>query len=258
MEDPVEIVPAARGPYDIVGAAGFRRRGEEERTRMTLSLTPPNPFHTFGAFVVCASNEAAFREAADARTTPLCLHGPTGAGKSHLLHAVANDACARRVALLAANALTEAIFGAVYENALPALLDELTTFELLIVDDVVPERMGRHIRGAVIDALRHAVQHGARVVVASPNPTALLPEAVVAEVGYPDEAVRLELARRAATRLGLTLPAEILSTLASSLPGSPRELQSALATIAAELAASPPETIDLEHLAYAAVRRRGR
>ncbi|HWS72686.1 MAG TPA: DnaA/Hda family protein, partial [Thermoanaerobaculia bacterium] len=63
---------------------------------MPISRTPLNTFHTFESFVVCATNEAAFAAALDARTNPVWLHGRTGSGKSHLLHAIANDLGARQ------------------------------------------------------------------------------------------------------------------------------------------------------------------
>jgi len=225
---------------------------------MPISRTPLNPSHLFESFVVCATNEAAFAAAADAVVNPLCLYGRTGSGKSHLLHAIANELRARRpasdVLLVSASALNHASWGRHYADHAPAVQAELAQADAVLVDDAVPEWFGPETMARIARLLRHAVQHGVRVVVASPFAAPLLDGAAVAEVGYPDEPSRIELAGRIATSLGMTLPPEIVREVASRLSGSPRELQSVLATMAAELAVAS-ETIELEHLAYAATRR---
>jgi len=93
--------------------------------------------------------------------------------------------------------------------------------------------------------LEELLTHGVQIVIASEMPPAeieiierrsrpLFERAFIAEIGYPDGAARVEIARRAAEMRGVALSDDALCVLAKRLTGNPRQIQSSIARIAAE------------------------
>ncbi len=100
---------AARLDPRVAGVSAFRdpERVEEAESilqRALIAYDPPpaaNPHFTVGNLAVGARNQLALRAAGEvsalpgSRYNPLYLHGPTGSGKTHLAHAIANALAAR-------------------------------------------------------------------------------------------------------------------------------------------------------------------
>jgi chromosomal replication initiation ATPase DnaA len=136
------------------------------------SAAPPHPSEsdidaqtTFDSFLTAASNQAAFdaarRLAERSGKTPrlLWLYGAANRGKTHLLHAIANErrnrypeTCLRCLEALAyAEELAQSS-----RNGVQALARHAPKLDLLLIDDldVLAQRLGRTGNlGAVLDAL---------------------------------------------------------------------------------------------------------
>src|SRR5207244_10522321 len=109
---------------------------------LPIRTPPPLPDHTFQTFVVGDSNERAFAAAravaARHTTAPLFLHGPGGVGKTHLLHAIAHELDARRlaVACLPAARFIEGLVGAICNDRHVVFWRELRVLGALLLHDV--------------------------------------------------------------------------------------------------------------------------
>jgi chromosomal replication initiator protein len=205
---------------------------------------PPPPEQSFAAFVVGESNAAAYRAAtALARGEiggPLLLHGPSGVGKTHLLHAayagLAERGCG--VACLAAHDLTEALLAARRANQAAAFWRELRALDALLLDDVHSLAGDEPLRGELADALAAWVEGGRILAVTTDRPPDEVPEtgrwcprdgaATVEHLPPPETALRIAIVRHKAEQLGLELGAELSATIAQRLPGSIRRLEGAL------------------------------
>jgi chromosomal replication initiation ATPase DnaA len=105
----------------------------------------PDPALVRATFEVAGSNQLAVR-AADAvvaepgaRYSPLVIHGPTGTGKSHLLHAIGNALLAsgaRRVACVNAAAFAEELIAALQEGTVHRWRARYRAVDALLLDDV--------------------------------------------------------------------------------------------------------------------------
>lgn len=105
----------------------------------------PDPALVRATFEVAGSNQLAVR-AADAvvaepgaRYSPLVVHGPTGTGKTHLLHAIGNAlraSGARRVACVNAATFAEELVAAVQDGTMARWRARYRAVDALLLDDV--------------------------------------------------------------------------------------------------------------------------
>jgi len=140
---------------DIAGAEVFRdpeRVPDAERLVERLAAVaspPPGPADAFRreAFVVDAANELAVKAADEVaaapgqRYNPLYLHGPRGAGKTHLAHALAHEIRARhgesvRVAVVRGQEFADELIAALQEGTVSRWRARYRVVDALIVDDV--------------------------------------------------------------------------------------------------------------------------
>jgi chromosomal replication initiator protein len=108
--------------------------------------TRPNPRFTFDTFVVGESNRFAFAAAQAVAAkpgqawNPLFLHGDSGLGKTHLLHAIAHAIpLARpeaRVAIVSSERYTNDFVDALSKNSMPEFRRKYRECGALLVDDV--------------------------------------------------------------------------------------------------------------------------
>lgn len=121
---------------------------EELLDRALAGDTPPpapDPALVRATFAVAGSNQLAVR-AADAvvaepgaRYSPLVIHGPTGTGKTHLLHAIGNALLAsgaRRVACVNSAAFAEELIAALQEGTVARWRARYRAVDALLLDDV--------------------------------------------------------------------------------------------------------------------------
>ena len=108
--------------------------------------TPLNRGYTFDNFVTGKSNQVAFQEAkrtADAEqpvNNPLFLYGPTGLGKTHLMHAIAWRKLQQnpnlRVLLITAETFMRLFVTALKANDTISFKNQMRNVDLLLVDDL--------------------------------------------------------------------------------------------------------------------------
>ena len=137
----------------LAGHEVFRdpERVDDAETLLDRALagdTPPpapDPALVRATFDVAGSNQLAVR-AADAvvaepgaRYSPLVIHGPTGTGKSHLLHAIGNALLAsgaRRVACVNAGTFAEELIAAMQDGTVHRWRARYRAVDALLLDDV--------------------------------------------------------------------------------------------------------------------------
>ncbi len=108
--------------------------------------TPLNPAYTFENFVTGRSNQIAYQEAKRVAESdlpvanPVFFFGPTGLGKSHLMHAIARQKLQRnpnlRVLLIPAETFMRQFLTALRANDMLAFKNQVRNVDVLIVDDL--------------------------------------------------------------------------------------------------------------------------
>lgn len=214
---------------------------------------PENLAYTFDTFVVSEATRIAWTTCvaiaanSEDAPNPLFLHGPTGSGKSHLIHAVSHAIRRHRpqaiVQQIAADAYVASLVAAIRRNQPHAFAH----CEALLLDDFPAMGDTPATEEGILHRVTRLVSSGVQVVVTSAAPPgtavserlASLPRAGIAELAYPDRDARAEILRRAAMTRGVTLTESLLHSLADQCAGSPRTLESVVTRIAAEAMISP-------------------
>jgi len=164
---------AFRNPEAIPAAQAL----VQEAIAAALPLPAPSPVFTRESLQISTGNQLALR-AVDAvleepgrRYNPLLLHGPSGSGKSHTVHAIGNamkQADGRRaVACLSAGTFVEEFVAAMQEGGVERWRARYRAADVFILDDI-QELVGKErTQDELFHLFNHLVNRGSQVVLTS-------------------------------------------------------------------------------------------
>ena len=240
-------MPTATVPPVADGARAVRAAGLQERL-------------TFDSFVEGQGNAFALaiaRQAAawaDGHFNPIFFCGPYGYGKTHLLNAIAWEAQRlrpdARVVYLTAERFLSTFVRATQDRTMAAFKDSLRNADMLLIDDVQFVGGKAGTQEELLSTLTALIEDGKRIVLSADRPPMALTEVeprlrshlasgLTCPVEQADRALKLAVARNrieALARLGVVsgeARAEVLEHLVDRTPGSMRELEGAVNTLAA-------------------------
>ena len=224
--------------------------------------TPLNPRFTFASFMEAQYNRLALTSAQDvacndeSRYSPLFIAGNSGMGKTHLLHATAQAACAcgQMVLLVSAEQFLSEFTTAIRNKGGAAFRARYREPDILLVDDV-QDLMGKKATlNEFYQTLAGLHDLGRRVVVAG-DPSAMSAEAarfktmlrwgLVAQIEEPSSEDRVRFIRLKAEAQGMHLADEVQHYIALRVRSSIRDLEGAVNRVSAlSYISSEPLTID--------------
>ncbi len=251
----------ARAPQeDPVRAGGGYHGAQSEELSGREGLEEK---YTFEQFVVGKSNElanAAARRVAESDTSvpfnPLFLHGGTGLGKTHLMHAIAWEIRrrdpSRKVLCLSAEKFMYRFVAAIRHHNQLAFKDQFRNVDVLMIDDfqflsgkTTTQEEFFHTFNTLVDRNRQVVISADR----SPSDLENIEERIrsrlswglVADIHPTDYELRLSIlqskARQASEIYGdVAVPQPVLDFLAHKITSNVRELEGALHRILAHAA----------------------
>ncbi len=229
------------------GARAVRAAGLQERL-------------TFDSFVEGQGNAFALAIAkqvagwADGHFNPVFFCGPYGYGKTHLLNAIAWEAQRLRpdakVVYLTAERFLSTFVRAMQDRSTAAFKESLRSADMLLLDDVQFVGGKTSTQEELLNTLTSLIEDGKRIVLSADRaPTALtdveprlrshLAAGLTCPVEAADRTLKIAVARsrlNALARLGVVsgeARAEVLEHLVDRTPGSMRELEGAVNTLAA-------------------------
>jgi chromosomal replication initiator protein len=214
---------------------------------LPIRISPPDAAHTFGSFVVGDSNaraHAAARALADGAPGPLYLHGPSGVGKTHLLHALFHALAARGAvpACLPIDRLMDALFQAYGRGDLDVFWRDLRGPDALLLDDAHSLAGRPEMQERLVEGLRAWVDDGRVLVLTSDRHTDMplladlcsrTAHGVAARIDPPEPALGLAILKRMAQVRGVGLDVGLAERLARDFGGNVRRLQGALTRLLA-------------------------
>jgi chromosomal replication initiator protein len=224
---------------------------KDPRDELSTNL---DPRFTFESFIVGKPNELAYaaaRRVAEATTVtfnPLFLYGGVGLGKTHLMHAIANQIRAkdpsRRVLYMSAEKFMYHFIKAVRYQNTHAFKDLFRSVDVLMIDDVqfiigkdATQEEFFHTFNALVDQNRQVI------ISADKSPSDLdgmeerlrsrLGWGLVADLHPTTYELRLGILQSKAERLGRMVPPKVLEFIAHKITSNVRELEGALNRIVA-------------------------
>jgi len=214
----------------------------------------PNPRYTFDTFVVGASNHFAFAAAQavaanPGRTwNPLFLHGDSGLGKTHLLHAVAaailENQGGGRVAIVSSERYTNDFVGALSRGTMDEFRRKYRECSALLVDDVQFLAGKDKTAEEFFHTFNELHDHHVQIVLSSdrsPKELKGLDERLCSrfewgmrvQIEAPEFETRAAILKKKAEVERIDLPDEVTQLLAQHIRSNVRELEGALMRLAA-------------------------
>ncbi|MGB8932635.1 MAG: chromosomal replication initiator protein DnaA [Anaeromyxobacteraceae bacterium] len=218
--------------------------------------TRPSPRYLFETFVVGESNQFAFAAAKAVAEkpghawNPLFLHGASGLGKTHLLHAVANsilgNSAGGRVAIVSSERYTNEFVGALSKGtaAMEEFRRKYRECAALLVDDVQFLAGKEKTAEEFFHTFNDLYDRNVQIVLSSdrtPKDLKGLEERLCSRFNWgmrvqiepPEFETRAAILRRKAEVEALDLPSEVCELIANHIRSNVRELEGALMRLAA-------------------------
>jgi chromosomal replication initiator protein len=205
--------------------------------------------HSFDDFIVGESNRLAFSAARAMASSsvplfnPLYIHGGTGQGKTHLLHAIANDYQAHfpgdRIIYMSAEKFMLEFVTAMRANESMAFKARLRAAKLLLVDDIQFIAGKGSTQEEFLHTINELAGSGARIVISAdraphhldaidPRILSRLSGGLVADIQPADLDLRRTILEAKRTAIGAEdIPDMVLDFLARSIRTNIRELEGA-------------------------------
>jgi chromosomal replication initiator protein len=225
------------------------------------------PRYRFENFVVGKANEVAYSASRTLATAdkigfnPLFLHGGTGRGKTHLLHAMGHEYHRlnprAKIIYMSAEKFTVEFLAALRANDTIKFKQQLRSADLLMIDDVQFIAGKESTQEEFFHTMNEIISAGRRFVISSdrapqdldglePRILSRLGWGLVADINAPDLELRLNIIiKKLETLPDLQVPQEVVMFLAKRINSNVRELEGALNRIAA-YASMQNRVIDLD------------
>jgi chromosomal replication initiator protein len=213
-----------------------------------------NARYVFDTFVVGSSNRfahaaaIAVAEAPAQAYNPLFLHGGSGLGKTHLLHAIGHYATklgtSPAIRYVSTEEFTNDFVNALRTDKAQAFQQRYREVDILLIDDIQFLETRERTQEEFFHTFNALHNAGKQIVISSDRPPRRLETldrrmrsrfewGLIADVQPPDLATRIAILRRNAARERIEAPDDVLEFIATRVTDSIRELEGTLIRVSA-------------------------
>ena len=208
-----------------------------------------NPKYTFESFVVGNNNRFAHAAAlavAEAPSTsynPLFLYGGVGLGKTHLMHAIANEILVHNkntsILYVTSEKFTNQLINAIKDNKNEQFRNKYRNIDVLLIDDIQFIAGKERIQEEFFHTFNALHESGKQIVISSDRPPkdinfledrlkSRFEWGLIADISNPDYETRLAILRKKAQLDNIIIDDDILSNIATKIDSNIRELEGTL------------------------------
>jgi chromosomal replication initiator protein len=269
IEQPLPATPP-RTRFEAVrsdnAVNGIPRSGDQDGSREQ----PLNPRYTFDAFVIGASNRFAHAAAQRVAETPassynpLFIHGDSGLGKTHLLHAIGHyvreNFASHHVRYVSTETFMNEFVDSIRTNSGTAFKRRYRVCDILLVDDIQFMENKEGLQEEFFHTFNSLYEANKQIVLSSdrhPRSIATLEDrlrsrfewGLITDVQPPELETRLAILRKKAEGDKTYIPDEVLELIATHVKDNIRELEGALIRVTAFTSLNrEPLTVELAEL----------
>lgn len=208
-----------------------------------------NPKYTFESFVVGNNNRFAHAAAlavAEAPATsynPLFLYGGVGLGKTHLMHAIANEILVHNkntsILYVTSEKFTNQLINAIKDNKNEQFRNKYRNIDVLLIDDIQFIAGKERIQEEFFHTFNALHESSKQIVISSDRPPkdinfledrlkSRFEWGLIADISNPDYETRLAILRKKAQLDNIIIDDDILSNIATKIDSNIRELEGTL------------------------------
>ena len=240
-------------PPAVRSEAGAPQLERARRAGAVMELTL-NPRYTFEDFVIGTSNRFAHAAARSVAETPsrsynpLFIHGDSGLGKTHLLHAIGNYVVqhfpARRVRYVQTETFLNDFVEAIRNNTGPDFKRHYRQCDVLLVDDIQFMEGKEGLQVEFFHTFCSLYETSRQIVLTSDRPPRAIAtledrlrsrflSGLTTDIQPPELETRLAILRQKAGAQRVDVPDDVLTLIATNVTDNIRELEGALIRISA-------------------------
>ncbi|MEM1244791.1 MAG: chromosomal replication initiator protein DnaA [Acidobacteriota bacterium] len=238
------------GEFEVLFSVDDATPGEPEaKGKRTF-----NPRYRFDSFVVGNSNQFAYAaaravaESPGQSYNPLFLYGGVGLGKTHLLHAIAQEIEERepsaKVRYLSAEQFVNELINSIRYERMVDFRDRYRTIDVLLIDDIQFLANKERTQEEFFHTFNTLYTSQKQIILssdASPKNIPTLEErlrsrfewGLIADIQSPDLETKVAILRRKAETFGVHLPPAVAEFIAQQVKSNVRELEGMLNRVAA-------------------------
>ncbi len=169
-----------RPGYEEQAGQGSNTTGGSGLGQMIGHLTRVRADFTFANFAVSSTNQLAFVSAQNvARNTgksynPFFIYGPVGVGKTHLMHAIANDVYKRepnkKIIYITSEEFTNEVVEAIRNNETAKMKRRFRSAYVLLIDDIQFIAGKEKVQEELFHTFNILIDSGSQIVLSSDRP----------------------------------------------------------------------------------------
>ncbi len=249
------------------GSTGAGSASSSNATLSGSAVDHIDPRYTFDAFVIGASNRFAHAAAQSVAENPakaynpLFIHGGSGLGKTHLLHAIGNyvreQFPSRRVQYVSTETFVSEFIDAVRHTATTDFKRRYRDCDVLLIDDIQLLEGKEATQEEFFHTFNSLYGAQKQIVITSDRPPKSIAtledrmrsrfmSGLITDVQPPELETRLAILRKKAETERVSVPDDVLEIIAAGVKDNIRELEGALIRVAAYASLSRmPITVEL-------------
>jgi len=213
-----------------------------------------NQRYTFADFVIGPGNRfahaasVAVSESPAKQYNPLFIYGPTGLGKTHLLHSIAHEMSRRhpefKILYISSEKFTNQLITAIQTKSTPQFRSKYRSLDLLLIDDVHFIAEKNSTQEEFFNTFNTLYDAHKQIVVTSDRPPREIPgleERLVSRFGWglvtdiqpPDFETRVAILKKKMELETVVVPDDVAYFIADKIKSNIRELEGALIRVVA-------------------------
>jgi chromosomal replication initiator protein len=220
---------------------------------------------TFSNFAVSSSNQLAFVSATNVARNigksynPFFIYGPVGVGKTHLMHAIANEVYRRepdkKIIYITSEEFTNEVVEAIRHNETAKMKRRFRSAYLLLIDDIQFIEGKEKVQEELFHTFNILIDNGSQIALSSDRPPQEIKKlekrlssrfagGLTVDIEAPDFELKTAIALIKAKKYGYELPIDVAKLLAASAEDT-RTLEGLLIRITTQATAASSD-IDVE------------
>jgi len=242
-------VDQPRGPQNQANAILDDRASDSEITSTLL-----NPKFTFESFVVGSCNQFAHAAAKAVATNPsnrynpLFLYGGVGMGKTHLMHAIGRELmtsyAAMKIVYTSSERFMNEMIAAIRNEKMPSFHHRYREADVLLIDDIQLLGTKERTQEEFFHTFNQLHDAQKQIVISSDSSPKEIPGlldrlrsrfewGLMADIQPPDLETKMAILDKKAEAVGIHLPDDVRTFMASKTKSNVRELEGALVRLVA-------------------------